>query len=117
LDCAFCDSIDLHFRRKDDVGSFYILKTSFAPKGFSLEFATHHVNWQSLAFEEYPLESETWYKVRVEAEGDDIRIYVNDKPLLATTDTQFTNGRFVLGAFPGVHVQFDDIKVTSLGDG
>jgi eukaryotic-like serine/threonine-protein kinase len=57
-----------------------------------------------------------WYRMRVKIDGNDIRVYVDDKPVMAYTlgnDPALARGRSTLGVNPGTFAQFDDIIVTS----
>jgi hypothetical protein len=59
---------------------------------------------------------EVWYAVRVEVKGPNARVFV-DKILVAeVTDSRIKQGRLMLQAGPGVHAQFDDIRVTAYAE-
>jgi pectate lyase len=118
IDCAQCDGVEMLFRINDTLEALYELLIPYNPnRGFLLgSQATDWTSWQELLFQEYLLNSDIWYKVRVEAQGNDIRVFVNNEPLFATSDTRVNAGRFAISPLPNTHAQFDDIKVTSLGD-
>ena len=52
----------------------------------------------------------TWYKVRLEAIGTALKIFVNDVQVLAGTATNFAAGKIAVGSYFGT-VSFDDIVV------
>lgn len=60
-----------------------------------------------------------WYKVKVEAIGDKIRVSVNDEEKLEVTDSTFRRGKVGLGAsrINEPPIFFDDIKVSGKGVG
>jgi hypothetical protein len=53
----------------------------------------------------------TWYKVKLEAVGSTLRVYVDDVLQLTATDTTFASGKMVLGVWNGT-AEFDDVLVT-----
>jgi hypothetical protein len=53
----------------------------------------------------------TWYKVKLEAVGSSLRVYVDDVLQLSATDTTFASGKMVIGVWNGT-AEFDDILVT-----
>jgi len=58
---------------------------------------------------------DTWYKIKVEASGSTLNVYLNDNLLTTTpvTDTAFSIGRLGLAGLNTVHAQYDDVKVTT----
>jgi len=56
---------------------------------------------------------DTWYKIKVEASGSTLNVYLNDTLLTTTpvTDTAFSIGRLGLVGLNTVHAQYDDVKV------
>lgn len=61
-----------------------------------------------------------WHHIRVEAQGDVYRVYVNGVQLLTRTDRRRANGRIALPAYTGgvgqCTVYYDNVIVTSLAD-
>jgi hypothetical protein len=53
----------------------------------------------------------SWYKLKVIARGNNIQAFVNDNPIISTTDSTFTVGKFGLTTFKTV-ADFENIKVT-----
>lgn len=61
------------------------------------------------------VETNTWYKVRIEANQTQIKVFVNDTLLIDTSDTRLQGGNLMLNTDPNTHAQFDDVRVWSLG--
>ncbi len=53
----------------------------------------------------------TWYKLRLEAIGTSLRVFVDDELLVEATDNSFAEGRYGLGMYKA-HVAFDDFLAT-----
>jgi hypothetical protein len=63
---------------------------------------------------EFPAKLGEWYKVRVEAANTALRLYIEDKLILETSDATLSQGDFSIEVAPGAIVQFDDVSVWSL---
>ena len=53
----------------------------------------------------------TWYKLKVVARGSNIQCFINDNPVISTTDATFSVGRFGVTTFKTMS-DFEYIKVT-----
>jgi xylan 1,4-beta-xylosidase len=75
----------------------------------------HNYGWESLATAPKSLSMNTWYHLRVVAEGDRIRVYVEDmtQPIIDFTDpVPLINGMAGLRSY-NTGVRFDNFHVTS----
>lgn len=57
-----------------------------------------------------------WYSIRLEAQEMKIRVFLDNNLMIDTTDSRLSQGDITLGAAPGTYAQFDDIRVTALGE-
>jgi hypothetical protein len=71
--------------------------------------------WETLKNQEYPLSVNTWYWVRIQADGQDLRVFIDDSLVINTDDSHYLKGLINIQASPYTYVQIDDIQVTSLG--
>src|SRR5260221_12030347 len=55
-----------------------------------------------------------WHKLRITAEGDRIKGWLNDRPLIDRRDSRFASGRIGLWTKAGSITAFDDLVVRSL---
>jgi len=70
--------------------------------------------FESITSQPYTFETDTWYLVRVEVEGEQFAVSVNDNRVLIAADSRLKHGRtrFTLGL--ATRVYLDDIKVWAL---
>jgi hypothetical protein len=59
----------------------------------------------------FPVSAGTWYTLRLEAVGNALRGYVNDRPLVEAIDNDFAAGTWGL-ATSRATAQFDNVRVT-----
>ena len=59
----------------------------------------------------FPVSVGTWYTLRLEAVGNSLRGYVNDRPLVEATDNNFVEGTWGL-ATSQTAAEFDNVRVT-----
>jgi hypothetical protein len=81
--------------------------------GFSFVVPPGEV-WEDLGKTPHDYQKNTWYSVRVEAYGKQIKAYVDGTLLLVAEDTRLKNGRLTLSTIPTANVRFDDIRVSQL---
>jgi len=81
-----------------------------------LSFSRSSKPWETIKSLDLPVWDERWYQVKVEAQGSALRVYLDDTLMMQVEDLRITSGGFNLGVMPGTHAQFDDIRVTALGD-
>jgi hypothetical protein len=72
--------------------------------------------WHSIKSRSYKLNQGVWYRVRVEAQGENLRIFINDDLILEASDSRHSAGDVAMGNINETHAQFDDIRVTALGE-
>jgi pectate lyase len=61
----------------------------------------------------FPTQVDTWYRLKMEVSGDQVRAYVDDTIVGEYQSDRFTSGSVVIGAL-GVKAMFDDFEVTGL---
>jgi serine/threonine protein kinase len=52
-----------------------------------------------------------WYLVRIQAEGSQFNVYLDDRLMISETVSRNSSGLFGFGIWPRVHIQFDDIVI------
>jgi hypothetical protein len=57
-----------------------------------------------------------WYSIRLEAQGMQIRVFLDNDLIFDITDSRVSQGDITLGVAPGTYAQFDDIRVIALGE-
>lgn len=72
--------------------------------------------WENIKTLELAVRNQKWYRVKVEAQGSVLRVYLDNILMIQVKDSRITSGGFNLGVMPGTHAQFDDIRVIALGD-
>jgi hypothetical protein len=95
--------------RLQDNNNFYFL-TVRSSNSVSLR---KFVNGQVVVLDTatFPVSVGTWYTLRLEAVGDSLRGYVNDRPLVEAIDDDFAAGTWGL-ATSRAAAQFDNVRVT-----
>ena len=97
-------------------GIYYVEWLSAEWDSFNLFFNEPHDGWQNIKSLELSVRDERWYRVKVEAQGPELRVYLDDALMIQVEDERIANGDFNLGVFPGTHALFDDIRVIALGE-
>ena len=95
---------------------YYVEWLSAEWDSVNLFFSEPQDDWMPIKSLELPVWDESWYRVKVEAQGPWLRVYLDDALMLEVEDPRITHGDFNLGVFPGTHALFDDIRVIALGD-
>ena len=102
--------------RMTDVNNFYMFRLA-GEEGVVLGKMVNG-NWTDLAnprrvdfLHGDKFRPKTWYKLKVKANGDRIEAFINDNPVIQTTDSSFTVGRLGLTTFKTV-ADFEYIKLT-----
>jgi hypothetical protein len=57
-----------------------------------------------------------WFSIRLEAQGTQIRVFLDNNLIIDTTDSRLSQGDISLGVGHETYVQFDDIRVIALGE-
>lgn len=70
--------------------------------------------WTRLITQPHHLEQNTWYKIRVDVQGELASVYVNDTLWINVKGSQIQRGWIMMIAGAGTHAQVDDILVTAL---
>lgn len=72
-------------------------------------------NWTELASILYPVKQNTTYRMKIEARGSHIEVYVDGEPIVSLVDTMFAQGAIGVRAHY-VSTDYDNISVQDLGD-
>lgn len=70
--------------------------------------------WTRLITQFPHLERNTWYKIRVDVQGELVSVYVDDTLWINVEGSQIQRGWIMIIAGAGTHAQIDDIHVTAL---
>lgn len=95
--------------RYHDSGNYYLLQATATTLSFSkVVSGTSTAIWSvSRTF------ANSWYELMVVATGSSFAISVDGTLLTTQTDTAFSSGQYLLGAFSGAIIDFDDVKFTN----
>jgi hypothetical protein len=111
-------SLAVYFRADDLTENGYI-QTFTALEGgdqFQFNIRENAGRWKTIKWLPTSIQKNKWYSVRIVANGDDFRIYVDDIVQIEASDNQLQQGKFRLDVGHGTHAQFDNIRVTALGE-
>ncbi len=64
-----------------------------------------------------PTDKNTWYRLKVTAQGGHFTCYDDDKMIFDFDDSKIAKGKIGLWARDDSQAQFDDVKITILGTG
>ncbi|MCK4852406.1 MAG: DUF1080 domain-containing protein, partial [Candidatus Omnitrophica bacterium] len=73
--------------------------------------------YESIAFEQIPVQTDKWYHLKVKAIGEHIEIYVNGRKMFNAIDTQFDadeKGKIALFTGQGTRAGFKNIRISSI---
>jgi formylglycine-generating enzyme len=56
-----------------------------------------------------------WVKMRVQAVGNQIALYINDEPILGVTNSDHSSGGISITVAPGTIVEIDNLRVINVG--
>jgi len=105
----------LSFRSATGVQDYYVEWLSAEWDAFNL-LINQSFGWENIKSLDLPVRDERWYRVKVEARGPALRLYLEDSLMIEVNDSRITSGGFNLGVMPGTHAQFDDIRVIALDE-
>ncbi|MCX6068337.1 MAG: protein kinase [Chloroflexi bacterium] len=106
----------LYFRQNYDGGLDGYVQTLMPDWGGYVTLAKH-VNgwsWQNQKDYSYTFALGQWYHVRVQAVGSSLKVFIDNKLIIETTDPQFNSGSLTFQAGPGAYIMLDDIIVKAL---
>jgi hypothetical protein len=101
---------------RNTAGIYYVEWLSAEWDTINLFFSDTKDGWQNVKTLKLSVWDERWYRVRVEAQGFSLRVYLDDNLMIQVEDERIANGDFNMGVFSGTHALFDDIRVTALGN-
>lgn len=102
----------ISFRRDQTRTAQYII--SFQPNNTTLYYTDLKGDWFGIVNHSYSLKEDTWYWIKVEANNENIDLYINNQPIINTNDMLYKSGSAELSVGPDTHTQFDDIQVRTL---
>ena len=105
----------LIFRYVDDK-NFYLLSAGCPSDYFALSRMT---NGQLVGLKQsvVPTDKDTWYRLKVTAQGGHFNCYDDDKMIFDFDDNKLAKGKIGVWARDDSQAQFDDVKVTVLAPG
>lgn len=95
----------------------YVLGFNPQSKNVGLFFQGDETNWKWVSPGKQEndaglvIEKNRWYSVRIEAHGEHLEAYVDEKLLLEIDDNQAARGKFTFGCGPYTKALFDDISI------
>ena len=105
----------LIFRYVDEK-NFYLLSAGCPSDYFGLSRMTNGV-LTGLQQKVVPTDKDTWYRLKVTAQGGHFTCYDDDKMIFDFDDSKIAKGKIGLWARDDSQAQFDDVKITILGTG
>jgi outer membrane protein assembly factor BamD (BamD/ComL family) len=71
-------------------------------------------DWNLITDPKYDLKKNIWYWVQIEVKGTEIKVFIDNNPVININDSHYSAGGVTIQAGPRTHAQFDDIQVISL---
>lgn len=107
-------NVTLDFRKNNNTYYFQSFLTYWqhAIIGISVK----NSEWQRFDTQQVNITPNTWYAIRVEAQGARLRVFVDEKLITEVTNSQIETGSLGLSVGPNTYAQFDNIRVIALGD-
>jgi hypothetical protein len=102
-------SVSARFDPYEYVGYYGAL--NFSVNQADLAYNDPYTNY---ANQSYRADPDTWYRLRLEAAGDQLRYYIDDELIGSGTGTQRSNGKASFGTIPGLTICVDDVRVWAL---
>ena len=97
-----------------DNEAYYVVWVSAEYSTVNLHIKHDLDHWVTLESLDNAIWDERWYKVKIEAQGSRLRVYLNDNLMLQTDDTRITSGGLEIGTMTGTDIVIDDIRVVAL---
>lgn len=91
-----------------DDGNYYYLKVGAAGEASIRKLVNGQIF--ELARTAFPVTASTWYTLRLEAVGNQLRAYINDRFLLEASDSSHATGKYGLVTYRAA-TTFDDVDV------
>jgi hypothetical protein len=105
----------LIFRYVDEK-NFYLLSAGCPSDYFALSRMTNG-QLATLKQQVVPTDKDTWYRLKVTAQGGHFSCYDDDKMIFDFDDPKIAKGKIGLWAADDSQAQFDDVKLTVIGAG
>ena len=101
--------------RWKDGNNFYAASLTNTSSGTKLEIRRKvNGSTSTVTSKNFPIATNTWYRVKLEFSGNTIRMYVNGTLQLSTTDSSLSSGMIGLVGYKTA-VMFDDVVVSDAG--
>jgi serine/threonine protein kinase len=100
---------------RNNQGTGYLQRLSLRGQNMEMAFQSNETGWKVITQRNFTFKRDVWYHVRLEVQGDKIRMYIEGKLLIEKTDTRAKSGALAFWFFPRTHGQIDDVKVRALG--
>jgi hypothetical protein len=95
--------------RYTDDGNYYYLKVGAAGEASIRKLVNGAIF--ELARAPFPISANTWYTLRLEVVGDQLRAYLNDRFVMEATDSSHATGKYGLVTYRAA-ATFDDVDVS-----
>jgi hypothetical protein len=95
----------------------YVLGFNPKSKNVGLFFQGDETSWKWIApggqdnYADLRIEKNRWYSVRIEAHGEHLEAFVDEKLMLDIDDNQAVRGKFSFGCGPYTKTLFDDMRI------
>jgi hypothetical protein len=99
--------------RNSNMGS-YVQRLSWEFDSVDLYFSPPDNPWEPIIESDYNSIKNMWYVIRVEVQGEAIRLYINDNLIITKTDARLAAGDIAIGNLGDTHALYDDIQVIAL---
>jgi hypothetical protein len=94
---------------------YYVQRLSLYYSHISVCVTSETSNWDLLKSRTYTFSRGVWYHVRLEVQGETIRVFIDEKLEIETTDAQIHAGEVTFAVMAPTRVQLDNIRVIQLG--
>jgi hypothetical protein len=111
---ALNSSADIWMNFRNSGMGYYVQRLSWEFDSVNLYFSPPDNPWEPIIESDYHSIKNTWYLIRVEVQGEAIRLYVNDNLTITETDARLAAGDIAIGNLGDTHALYDDIQVVAL---
>jgi hypothetical protein len=103
---------ELGLQVRSDGNTYYVLDIG---EELYLAYSIRGSEWTRLITQFPHIERGIWHKVRVDVQGEQLSVYLNDTLLINARSSEIRRGWVMIFVGPRTDAQVDDIRVTALG--